>query len=209
MARLNNMWLHVDAAWGGALIASPRERHILEGMERADSITIDAHKWFATTMGAGMYLTPHKSVLEEAFRVSASYMPSQDAERDLYLNSMQWSRRFTGLRLFMALATAGWDGYARHIEHGIDLIDYLSAELAKRGWRRANESRMAVACFTPPESADPYRIVDEVIRSGREWISGAILEGQPVVRVCITNGMTRQVHVDGLIRNLCDAVNSA
>ena len=110
LAEKHGMWFHVDAAWGGALIASDTRRSALDGMERAHSITIDAHKWFATTMGAGMFLTSHPEIPAQVFRVTASYMPESDASKDFYLNSTQWSRRFVGLRLFLALGAAGWNG---------------------------------------------------------------------------------------------------
>ncbi|MBL4870018.1 MAG: aspartate aminotransferase family protein, partial [Robiginitomaculum sp.] len=141
IAKAHNMWFHVDAAWGGALIASQRERGVLCGIGLADSITIDAHKWFATTMGAGMYLTSRPEILPETFRVSTSYMPSNDEDVDLYVNSMMWSRRFIGLRLFLSLASVGWQGYSDHVEHGIDLIDTLNAEMKRCGWTVVNASR--------------------------------------------------------------------
>ena len=71
IAREHGAWLHVDAAWGGAALCSPRLRGVLAGIELADSVTIDAHKWFATTMGCGMFITRHPAVLSEAFRVAA------------------------------------------------------------------------------------------------------------------------------------------
>ena len=76
-------------------------RGLLAGMERADSVTIDAHKWLATTMGCAMYITVRGPVLSEAFHASTSFMPSSVAGIDPYLNSVQWSRRFLGLRLFL------------------------------------------------------------------------------------------------------------
>ncbi|MGI9260702.1 MAG: pyridoxal phosphate-dependent decarboxylase family protein, partial [Woeseiaceae bacterium] len=88
VAESHGLWYHVDAAWGGALIASPKFRPVLDGIERADSITIDAHKWFATTMGAGIYLTRRTSVLNDAFRITTDYMPSNDSSVDLYVNSI-------------------------------------------------------------------------------------------------------------------------
>ena len=102
MAQAAGMWFHVDAAWGGAVIASDRLRPQLAGIELADSVTIDAHKWFATTMGCGMFLTRHAGVLPQAFQVNNSFMASAEPSRDLYMTSMQWSRRFLGLRLFLA-----------------------------------------------------------------------------------------------------------
>ena len=106
-------WFHVDAAWGGALIASDRLRSVLSGIEDADSVTIDAHKWFATTMGCGMFITRHAPLLSSAFHVSTGFMPSNVAGLDPYVTTVQWSRRFLGLRLFMSLAAAGWTGYGR------------------------------------------------------------------------------------------------
>lgn len=96
IAARQGIWHHVDAAWGGALIASAELRPALQGMERADSITVDAHKWFATTMGAGIFLCRAPKVLSEVFRVSADYMPSNDASRDPYADT----RRSLGVARF-------------------------------------------------------------------------------------------------------------
>ena len=106
LACSNSLWYHVDAAWGGALIASERMRHFLNGIERADSVTIDAHKWFATTMGCGMFITRHPHVLSSAFHVRTSFMPSNNASIDPYVTSVQWSRRFLGLRC--SCRCGGW-----------------------------------------------------------------------------------------------------
>lgn len=191
IARQNGLWYHVDAAWGGALIASDRMRAVLRGMEQADFITIDAHKWFATTMGCGMFLTRHAAVLPTAFEISTSYMPSHNVGVDPYTSSVQWSRRFLGLRLFMALAAAGWAGYGRHVERAIELVSRLGKELAGRGWTIANQSSMAVLCIEPPSgSADAKAIVDRVLASGRAWVSVADFEGRAVIRACVTHGET-------------------
>jgi aromatic-L-amino-acid decarboxylase len=107
IAREHNVWYHVDAAWGGAALCSDRLRGELAGIELADSVTIDAHKWLATTMGCGMIITRQPQTLSEAFRVGAEFMPSSATGIDPYLNSVQWSRRFMGLRLFLSLARRG------------------------------------------------------------------------------------------------------
>ncbi|HEU4731673.1 MAG TPA: pyridoxal-dependent decarboxylase [Kofleriaceae bacterium] len=202
------VWLHVDAAWGGALLASDRLRHHLAGIERADSATIDAHKWFATTMGAGMFLTRRPEILCQAFAVAASYMPSNDAARDPYVTSAQWSRRFVGARLFLTLATAGWDGYARHVERAVALAQRLARSLAAAGWTVANDSPMAVVCVEPPPGAPPPRaVVDAIVRDGDAWISVAELEGREVVRLCVTNGRTSEADIDAVARALIVAGN--
>lgn len=205
IAEQYRLWLHIDAAWGGALIASDRHNSVLNGIDRADSITIDAHKWFAATMGTGMFLTQRTAMLQEAFTVSTDYMPSDDASVDLYLNSMQWSRRFVGLRLFLSLATVGWRGYARHVENSINLIDRLTTQLSARSWSVANNSQMAVACVVPPsghESVD--KIVKDVVDGNDFWISATRFEGMPVIRVCVTNGKTTIQDIDCLVEQLVE-----
>jgi glutamate/tyrosine decarboxylase-like PLP-dependent enzyme len=203
VAKHYGLWYHVDAAWGGALIASPKYRVELDGIERADSITIDAHKWFSTTMGAGIFVTRRAAVLAEAFSVSTDYMPSNDASVDPYVTSIQWSRRFVGLRLFLALGAAGWEGYARHVEHAIKMINRLINKLTAAGWAVVNDSRMAVACLVPPDSSIPVNeLVDRVVASGNSWVSMTRFEGQAVVRACATNGTLTEPDVDQLVAEL-------
>lgn len=206
LAAAAGVWLHVDAAWAGALLASDRLRGLLAGIERADSTTIDAHKWFATTMGAGMFLTRRPEVLGRAFAVRASYMPSHDAARDPYITSAQWSRRFIGLRLFLGLATAGWTGYAHHVEHATAMAERLSRALVAAGWTVASASPVAVVCAIPPPGSPPVRaIVDDVVGRGTAWLSLAELERRDVIRMCITNGRTGEADVDAVAAALIAA----
>jgi glutamate/tyrosine decarboxylase-like PLP-dependent enzyme len=206
IARASGLWYHVDAAWGGALIASDAGRAALAGIEDADSVTIDAHKWFATTMGCGMFLTSDAGVLSSAFQVSTGYMPSNVAGVDPYVTSVQWSRRFLGLRLFLSLAAAGWEGYGRHVERAIELAALLSEKLVARGWTIANQSALAVLCIEPPPGArDARAIVSRVLASGRAWISIATFEGRQVIRACVTHGETTQ---DDIVQ-LVDALQTA
>ena len=207
VARKEGLWYHVDAAWGGGLVASERLRGLLAGIENADSITIDAHKWFATTMGCGMFLTSHAAVLSDVFNVSVDYMPSHAPALDPYLTTAQWSRRFLGLRLFLSLAAGGWAAHAMHVERSFERVTQLVDELEQRGWRIVNgPSSLAVACMVPPTGSLPVRdIVKRVVTAGRAWLSVAIFEGQEIVRACVTNGETS--HSD--IIDVVDALEEA
>ena len=203
IARTFGLWYHVDAAWGGALIASDRLRNILAGIERADSVTIDAHKWFATTMGCGMFITKHAPVLSSAFQVSTSYMPSNIPAVDPYVMSVQWSRRFLGLRLFLSLAAAGWTGYGGHVERAIELSELLKEKLVARGWPIANKSSLAVLCIEPPPGAGEVRsIIGRVLASGRAWVSATTFEGREVIRACVTHGETTPEDIAELVSAL-------
>lgn len=206
IARGEGAWLHVDAAWGGAILASGRLAGALDGTAVADSITIDAHKWFATTMGCGMFITRHADVLAATFQVSTQFMPSNHANLDPYVTSFQWSRRFLGLRLFLALGAAGWSGYAAHVERAVALVAGLRGELAGRGWHIANDSALAVLCVEPPAgSCDVPTLAARVLAGGRAWVAAANFEGRKVIRICLTHG---EAGPDDM-RILVDALESA
>ena len=191
IARAAGLWFHVDAAWGGAVLVSDVRRRMLAGIETADSITLDAHKWLAMTMGCGLFITRRPNVLWAAFHVSASFMPSNDVRLDPYVTSVQWSRRFIGLRLFVSLAVAGWDGFAAHVERAIRHTALLRDEMTARGWHTANTSDMAVLCLEPPAgAAEAGAIARAAVASNRAWVSVARFAGREVVRVCVTNGQT-------------------
>lgn len=208
IARSANLWYHVDAAWGGALIASDELRHALAGIELADSITIDAHKWLATTMGCGMFITRHPSLLGSAFQVSASFMPSSLSNLDPYMTSVQWSRRFLGLRLFLSLGAAGWEGYAQHVTRSIELSAVIGRELTTRGWSVINDSPLAVLCLKPPRGSSEVRsIVARILDSGRAWVAAATFEGNEIIRICVTHGETATADIAALANALEDALN--
>jgi len=206
IARAYSLWYHVDAAWGGALIVSERLRAALAGMEQADSVTIDAHKWFATTMGCGMFITRQPQVLSSAFQVATDFMPSNVPSLDPYVTTAQWSRRFLGLRLFLSLAAAGWEGYRVHVERAVELAEMLKAKLAAENWTIVNSSPLAVVCAEPPPGADEIKaIARRVVASGNAWIAGTVFEGREVIRACVTNGESTPADVVELVRSLSNA----
>lgn len=196
-------WHHVDAAWGGAVLASRTHRHLLDGVAQADSLTIDAHKWLATTMGCGMFMTRHASMVQETFRVTMDCMPSRDTVLDPYVTSTQWSRRFLGLRLFLGLAVAGWDGYGRHVDQAIAQARDIGERLGELGWVCVNTPALAVLCLEPPPgSSPPADIARRVVAEGNAWVSSVTFAGRKVLRVCVTNGTTGPADIDTLVECL-------
>lgn len=205
------LWLHADAAWGGAAALAPELRPAVEGIARAGSITFDAHKWLSVPMGAGMFLTRHLGVLERTFRTAAGYMPREGAGlevADPYSHSMQWSRRFIGLKVFLSLAVAGWEGYAEAIRHQTAMGDLLRRRLREEGWEIVNDTPLPVVCFvdsspTGRSAAFLEGIVADVVASGEAWISNVSLgEAGPAIRACITNYRTGPVDVEALVASL-------
>ena len=206
----HGLWLHVDAAWGGAVAVLPEGRAALDGIQAADSITVDAHKWLSVPMGAGMLLCRHPDILSYTFRVAASYMPAGVDSIDPYTHSMQWSRRFIGLKVFLSLACMGWAGYRRLIQHAFDMGADLRNRLTASGWLIVNESPLAVLCFTDStRDLNLAAIAASVVTDGRAWISAAQFEGRTVLRACITSHRTETHHLDRLICALDDARQKA
>jgi len=206
IARDNGLWYHVDAAWGGAVCVSPKHRGIMSGIETADSITLDAHKWLAVPMGAGVILCRDGDLLGKTFGIETSYMPEGVAGLDPYSNSAQWSRRFMGFKLFLSLAVLGRDGYAAMIERSVELAETLRDLLERDGWSVVNDPSLAVVCFVEERSSlDPAVVVRRVVESGEAWISVARFGGRPVLRACITSHRTSEADLERLV----DALNAA
>jgi glutamate/tyrosine decarboxylase-like PLP-dependent enzyme len=215
LARQHDMWVHVDAAWGGAAVLSPTLRPILSGIEQSDSITFDAHKWLSAPMGAGIFLTSHTDIMKKTFAVSADYMPKDADGLDIvepFNHSMQCSRRFIGLKVFLSLLVAGFDGYAKIIQHQSDMGVLLKQHLAKNKWRIVNDTPLPVVCFVDdsglckhaPSASDD--IVHFVVSSGKAWISSAKLTGKGmVIRACISNFRTDESDIIALMELLDQA----
>ncbi|MHA2500974.1 MAG: pyridoxal phosphate-dependent decarboxylase family protein, partial [Candidatus Hodarchaeales archaeon] len=173
-----NMWFHVDAAWGGAAVFVPELRSVLDGIERADSITFDAHKWLSVPMGAGLYITRHPDILRRTFSISTGYMPTDAHGLDVidpYRHSIQWSRRFIGLKVFLSLAVIGWDGYRAVLTHQVAMGDLLRQKLEGDGWRIVNNTKLPVVCFVNGQDRErePDRFIETVAKkvaaSGKAW----------------------------------------
>jgi glutamate/tyrosine decarboxylase-like PLP-dependent enzyme len=217
IAEREKLWFHADAAWGGAAALVPEMRSLLEGIDRADSITLDAHKWLSVPMGAGIVLTRHPEILRQTFHISAEYVPPRAAgvqAADAYESSLQWSRRFIGLKIFLSLAVAGWDGYAETIRRMTEVGAQLRRDLEAAKWEVVNSTPLPICCFRdrafPRDAAKEAdyleSIVREVIASGKAWISTTRLRKTvPVLRACITSYRTNHEDLSILIAALNEA----
>lgn len=211
VAAREGLWLHADAAWGGAAILLDEHRALFAGVERADSIALDAHKWLSVPMGAGLFLSRHPRILEETFRVDRSpYMPGHTYDaRDVepYKESLEWSRRFVGLKLWMTLATHGVDGYRAVLRRQVALGHRLRGALAQKNWRIENRTPLPVVCFTDPAhpDLDTAAFTARVAATGRAWITPTELAtGQKVLRAGIASFTTTDDDVDALVETLTE-----
>jgi glutamate/tyrosine decarboxylase-like PLP-dependent enzyme len=206
------LFLHVDAAWGGLALLSDELRRHLSGLERADSVTWDAHKTLPVPMGAGMFFSRAGGVAEAVFGVETAYVP--DAEPgtcDAYQRTVQWSRRFVGLKVFLTLAELGATGVAALVDHQTSLAALLRERLRSAGWRIVNETPLPIVCFARDGvSSDRIAAIARgVAAEGGAWISDVRIHGERYLRACITNHESEHEDVCALLAALARALERA
>lgn len=208
IAMEENIWFHVDAAYGGAAVISKKYQHCLLGIGFSDSITLDLHKWFSVPMGASLFLTNNKKILHQSFSIQTNYMPEDgdpDKIVDPYIHSVQWSRRFIGLKIYMPLAIHGWQGYEQIIDNQIQLGLNFKISLINKGWEILNDSPLPIICFTRNDFKSGKgitQLVNYINNSGKAWVSEYSIHGQPAVRVCLTNYASGVKELDELMEVL-------
>lgn len=209
IAKKERCWFHIDAAWAGAIALLPEMQEVISPCQDADSLCLDAHKWLNVPMTAGMLLCRDASWLHKSFRVDPSpYMPI-DTEDVMppYHCSLQWSRRFVGLKLFLSLAAHGIEGYQKMLRHQIAMGNLLRQRLLDSGWTIHNETPLPVVCFTRENLPSPEKIAADIARTGKAWITTTQLtyQNQKVLRAGIANAMTNVEHIDTLVSLLNSA----
>src|SRR6266567_395310 len=221
ICRRHQLWLHVDGAYGAAAIFSDQHRNLVRGIERADSITLDPHKWLAMPFAAGVVLTSHPETLRQTFGISTPYMPTRGTQTgspaplDNFQVSAQWSRRMNSLKLWLTLRVHGRRGYEELIDRQLKLAVFFT------NWVRNSEVfAMAVPQVLPiinfrvklPQASEEQvravheRLVHEVTRDGRRWISTTLVNGKSVIRVMVISYLTGHRHLEDLMIALTEAV---
>jgi len=219
IARENDCWFHVDAAYGGTLAFSDQHKFKLKGIEEADSITLDPHKWLFIPFACGAVLVRDGGpVLREAFDISPEYLSEDrggaDVEYDFFRYGQMGTRRFSSLKLWMALQFMGRRGYEEVIERQIGLTQYLASRIDELSeFQRLREVETAVCCFKfLPEMARnaagedqdrlQLRLQQQIEQSGEAFITTTVLHGRRAMRVNINSFLTERRHVDDLLELL-------
>jgi glutamate/tyrosine decarboxylase-like PLP-dependent enzyme len=219
VAAAHTVDFHIDAAWGGAALLLPELNDALKGVERADSITIDAHKWFAAPMTAGIFISRHPGSLRSVFEIEESpYMPPSsfsDTATEPFRESLGWSRRFSGLKVLFNLLTFGEEGYQTLFRRSFALAMNFRTRLEAEGWEIvARSTKLPIVCFRPKGSPSKVRIeaiAERLNASGKAWVTTTVVgEGKTsVLRVGFPNFATDEEHVAKLMELLKAAQNAA
>jgi len=209
ICKRHDLWLHVDGAYGAAVIFSDQHRNLVRGIELADSLTIDPHKWLAMPFAAGVILTSHPAILERAFSVAAPYMPKAAGAHlpDNSRISTQWTRRMNSLKLWLTLRVHGRKAYEELIDRQIKLaksfVSWVETssdfELAVPQTLPIVTFRLKAAGLGPQRIATAHAdIVEQVTCDGRRWISETIVKGESVLRMMVISYLTEARHLEGL-----------
>ena len=217
VCRRRRVWFQVDAAYGGPAVLTDDLGPALAGIEHADSIAFDPHKWLYTPHSAGCVLVRDLAVLERSFAVDASYL-YQDLEAtgrgiDLAALGPQFSRGFQALKVWLSLLAYGRAAYARRISHDAALARYLGELVVERPeFELAVPVELSICCFRYVPAGVPEgpgreeflnRLNEQLLTAiqldGRSYCSNALLRGRFWLRACIVNFRTEAVDVERLL----------
>ncbi len=203
------LWLHVDAAYGGAALLSPRTRGAFHGIDRADSVTIDPHKWLFTPFDCAAVLYKDPLAARAAHRQQAEYLDATspvDAAMDNPADyAVPLTRRARGLPLWASLVANGTQAYRDAVETCLDLADHAAAAIACRPWlEQVAPGHLSVVLFRRHgwTRAD-YDAWSELARaSGEALVTATRYAGESVLRFCFVNPTTSRADIDAILDSL-------
>ncbi len=197
-------WIHVDAAFGGFAAVSQKYRHLVDGWQYADSITIDFHKWLNVPYDSALILTrkEHAVLQMESFQNSAAPYLGNPWEQFSYLNYVpENSRRFRALPVWFGLMAYGKTGYKDIVEQSVQMAVYLAERLVETGYfQLLAPVRLNTVCFEPvpdtPASITISDFLEELNKEGVVFMTASVYKGQACIRAALVNFRTNKAAVD-------------
>jgi aromatic-L-amino-acid/L-tryptophan decarboxylase len=218
LCREEGLWLHADAAYGGFAALTERGKAQLPGMELADSITLDPHKWLYQSYECGCLLVRNGRALQAAFEITPDYLRDAEAngaEVNFADLGLQLTRAARAFKLWFSLRYFGLDAFRRAIDRSLDLAA-LAARLVEEtdDLELMAPPSLGIVCFRRrlPGEADRgavdranAELVAELERQGFALVSSTRLNGRYAIRICVLNHSSRAEHVERTVRYLAEA----
>jgi aromatic-L-amino-acid/L-tryptophan decarboxylase len=191
------VWLHVDAAYAGAAWVCPELRRSQEGVERADSLVVNAHKWLFTPMDCSLLWTQRPDALRAAFSLVPEYLRTRDEVENISDYGPALGRRFRSLKLWAVLRCYGREGLQARIREAIRLAELFEGWVREEpGWELCAPRPFSVVCFRREGSDEENEAILEAVNaSGEAFISHTRLGGRYVLRLAVGNERTTEEDV--------------
>jgi len=205
IAAREKMWLHVDAAYAGSATVEPSFRWLWNGIESADSIVVNPHKWFFTPIDCSVLYTRKPDMLRHTFSLIPEYLKTTDSAEVNYMDyGLQLGRRFRALKLWMVMEHYGLDRIRAVIRDHVAFAQRLASELTKRDdIELLAPQSFSVVVFRKKEGESATQaLLDRMNSSGRVFVSHTRLKNKLGIRVAIGNGATEWQHVARILEFL-------
>jgi glutamate/tyrosine decarboxylase-like PLP-dependent enzyme len=209
LAEKHGAWLHVDGAFGLFAALSPRTRHLVEGVERAHSVSADGHKWLNVPQDCGFTFVRDRELLAGPFSVSAAYLATESQRPNLAYVAPESSQRARGIAVWATLRAYGREGYREIVEHHLDLAQRIASRVDDApDLERLAEVPLNIVCFRyhPPGMDDEEALDDlnrrigrDILDDGRVYVGTTLYEGKVAFRPAIVNWRSREEDVDLLV----------
>jgi aromatic-L-amino-acid decarboxylase len=200
LCRDERLWLHVDAAYGGPAAICESGRALLAGIERADSLAIDPHKWLFQPYECGVVLVRHPGALASAFALHPEYLADvtgEGADVNFFDRGVQLTRGFRALKLWMTIKVYGLAAVRAGVEHGIRTAERAETLLGAAGWEIVTPAQLGIVSFWRGDDAGRHlRTVAEMQAEGVAAISSTVLHGTTVLRMCTINPATTEADLE-------------
>ena len=197
------LWFHVDGAYGAAAALCEPGRQTLAGMGRADSLTIDPHKWLFQPYEAGAVLIREPGLLERTFTLSGEYLRDTfGGEVNFRDRGIQLTRGVRALKLWLSVEVFGLDAFRSAVAHGIALAEHAEAVLrARPGWEIVTPAQLGIVCFAR-DGGDESQISASTVSDGYAAPSTTVLRGRTVLRLCTINPRTTFEDIEATIERM-------
>ncbi len=207
----HKLWLHVDAAYGGFFMLTARGRELLDGIELADSVTLDPHKGLFLPYGVGSLLVRDGEALRRAHHVEASYLRDLESDDADQINFAEYgpelTRSFRGLNVWLPLKLYGSDTFARYLDEKLDLARHAYERLrGMPGIEVLMAPQLTVVAFRASSDEASQRVLETVNASRRSFISSTVIDGRTTLRIAVLSFRTHREQVDATLDLIAGAL---
>jgi len=195
LSKANDMWMHVDGAYGAAAALCDRGRALLQGLELADSLSLDPHKWLFQSIECGCVILRDADILKATYRITPEYLAEVHrniSEINPHDYGMQLTRGPRALKLWMSIQYFGLDAFRTAMERGFGLAELAERKLrAMPGWEIVTPAQMGIVTFHHP-GTDYEKIHNSMLSDGFALATSTVLKGRKVLRFCTINPRTTE-----------------